>query len=142
MDKCPFKQFQTWFEAVKDCEKGIEVNMMAVSTVGLNGYPNSRYVLLKGLHEGNFVFFTNYDSEKGHEIEKCPKVSLLFIWPSKHWSVRIQGDVEKTSAEESDKYFKSRPLASQAAAACSQQSHVIDEDRSKYVHFNKYRPTK
>ena len=59
-------------------------------------------MLLKSLHQGNFVFFTNYDSEKGREIEKCPKVSLLFICLSKHWSVRIQGDVEKTSVEESD----------------------------------------
>jgi pyridoxamine 5'-phosphate oxidase len=135
MDRCPFKQFETWFEEAKKVEKGVESNMMAITTIGLDGYPNSRYVLLKGVHDGAFVFFTNYQSEKGREIEKCPKGHMLFIWPSKSWSVRIKGDIEKSSPEESDAYFKSRPLASQAAAACSKQSQVMADDKTEWVGY-------
>lgn len=127
------KQFQKWFEIVRDSEKGVEPNMMALSTIGLDGYPNSRYVLMKGVHDGAFVFFTNYHSEKGREIDKFPKVHLLFYWPSKHWAVRIKGDVEKTSEEESETYFKSRPLDYQAAAVCSRQSQEMHEDKKQWV---------
>ena len=107
--------------------------MMALSTVGLDGYPDSRYVLMKEVKDGSFVFFTNYDSQKGQEIEHNSKVALMFYWPSKFWAVRIQGDASKVSAAESDEYFKSRPLSSQAAAIVSNQSHVIPDDKQEFV---------
>ena len=107
--------------------------MMALSTIGLDGYPDSRYLLLKEVKDGQFIFFTNYNSQKGQEISHNNKVSMLFYWPCKYWSIRIQGDAEKISAEESDQYFTSRPLGSQASAIVSNQSHVIPDDKEGFV---------
>lgn len=133
MEANPFHQFEKWFNIAKETEKGVEPNQMNLSTIGLDGYPDSRMVLMKEVKDGSFIFFTNYGSQKGQEIEQNNKVALMFYWPSKYWAVRIQGDATKTSADESDAYFKSRPIASQATAIVSHQSHVIADDKQEFV---------
>lgn len=119
----PFHQFRVWLDEAIDSEVP-EVNAMCLSTIGLNGFPNARIVLLKEMDHG-FVFFTNYESEKGQEIAANPKASLTFFWPELERQVRIMGELEKVSAEESDKYFHSRPMGSQIGAWASPQSKEI-----------------
>lgn len=133
MEVNPFHQFEKWFSIIKESETQLEPNMMVISTIGLDGYPDSRHVLLKEVKHGHFVFFTNYNSEKGHQIAKNNKVSLLFFWPSKVWAVRIQGDAEKLPDDENDAYFKSRPFGNQASSILSHQSEVLHEDKEKFV---------
>jgi pyridoxamine 5'-phosphate oxidase len=118
----PLNQFSKWFqEAVSS---GLdEVNAMLLSTVH-NGFPSARIVLLKDLDYG-FKFFTNYLSQKGKDIEKTPQVALTFFWKELQRQVRIEGITEKTSDEESDEYFASRPRGSQIGAWVSAQSEVI-----------------
>ncbi len=119
----PIEQFRTWIGEAIDSEVP-EVNAMCLSTMGLDGYPNGRIVLLKEVDQG-FVFFTNYASEKGREIASSPKASLTFFWPELERQVRIVGDLAKVSTAESDAYFKSRPVASQIGAWASPQSTII-----------------
>lgn len=119
----PFDFFHQWFqEALKGNES--EANAMILSTLGLDGLPNGRVVLLKELDHG-FVWFTNYESEKGRELEANPKAALTFFWPWLERQVRVRGIVEKVSVEESEAYFKQRPFASQAGAIASSQSEII-----------------
>ncbi|MDG1278694.1 MAG: pyridoxamine 5'-phosphate oxidase [Algoriphagus sp.] len=123
INKNPFEQFHIWLqEAIKS--EALEVNAMTLSTLGLDGFPNGRIVLLKGIDSG-FVFFTNYESQKGKELENSPKASLTFFWPELERQVRVNGFVEKISNEESDEYFFSRPLGSQIGAWASPQSKKI-----------------
>ncbi|MBC6368069.1 pyridoxamine 5'-phosphate oxidase [Algoriphagus sp. AK58] len=119
----PLRQFKTWFEEAVDAE-ALEVNAMCLSTIGLDGFPNARIVLLKELDHG-FVFFTNYESEKGKELQAHPKASITFFWPELERQVRIRGEVTKVSNSESDEYFFSRPLGSQIGAWTSPQSREI-----------------
>lgn len=119
----PLLQFQQWFDEALKAEV-LEVNAMCLSTNGQDGYPNSRIVLLKGLDTG-FVFFTNYNSQKGLELENNPYASLTFFWAELERQVRIKGKIEKISAQESDEYFFSRPIGSQIGAWVSPQSQVI-----------------
>ncbi|GAA0880057.1 pyridoxamine 5'-phosphate oxidase [Algoriphagus jejuensis] len=119
----PIQQFRAWIGEAIDSEVP-EVNAMCLSTLGLDGYPNGRIVLLKEVDHG-FVFFTNYESEKGLEIAKCPKASLTFFWPELERQVRIKGKLEKVNSEESDAYFHSRPIGSQIGAWTSPQSKPI-----------------
>lgn len=119
----PIEQFRLWFEEAVSAEV-LEVNAMTVSTIGLDGFPNARILLLKGLDTG-FLFFTNYQSEKGKELEKNNSASLTFFWPELERQVRIRGIVEKVSEEESDIYFLSRPKGSQLGAWVSPQSQQI-----------------
>ena len=98
---------------------------MTVATAGADGRPAARTVLLKGYDERGFVFFTNYESRKGHELAANPQACLLFFWPELERQVRIDGAVERTSAQESDEYFRSRPLPSRIGAWASPQSQVI-----------------
>lgn len=119
----PLHQFKIWLDEAVDSEVP-EVNAMSLSTIGLSGYPNNRIVLLKELDHG-FVFFTNYNSQKGQEIAANPKSSLTFFWPELERQVRIIGDLEKVSPKESDTYFFSRPYGSQIGAWTSPQSHEI-----------------
>ncbi len=102
-----------------------EPTAMAVSTVSEMGKPSSRMVLLKGMDEGMFVFFTNYRSKKGEQIQINPNVSLLFFWPELERQVRIEGIAQKLPGVDSDKYFDSRPLESRIGAIASPQSQVI-----------------
>lgn len=120
----PFLQFEQWFqEAIRaDID---DVNAMALSTVDLNQCPHSRMVLLKGLENHHFIFFTNYHSHKGQEILHNPRVSLLFYWKELQRQVRIDGIVSKISEEESLHYFQSRPRESQLGAWASLQSEVL-----------------
>jgi pyridoxamine 5'-phosphate oxidase len=121
--KDPFVQFQSWLQEAMQA-KVLEVNAMCLSTLGKDGYPNSRIVLLKELDEG-FVFFSNYESSKGKELESYPKASLTFFWAEIERQVRVVGAVNKLSAEESDAYFLSRPHGSQLGAWASPQSQAI-----------------
>jgi pyridoxamine 5'-phosphate oxidase len=124
VDRDPVRQFQTWFAQALDA-KLPEPNAMTVATVDATGRPAARILLIKGVDERGFVFFTNYESRKGHELAANPHASLLFHWIELERQVRIEGKVQKTSAEESDAYFHSRPLGSRIGAWASEQSAVI-----------------
>lgn len=138
VDKNPFVQFEKWIkEAVGSNEK--EPTAMALSTIGTDGFPQSRIVLLKYFDENGFVFFTNYSSEKGKSIEKNPGVCLHFFWPELERQVRISGFAEKTSREISEKYFRSRPVESQIGAWASEQSIEIPSREYLEQRFREYR---
>ena len=119
----PIILFRKWFDEVYQIDKEEAVSMN-LSTISSDNYPNSRIVLLRGLEDG-FIFYTNYKSQKGREIEKNPKAHINFYWPSLERQVRIKGIINKTSAEVSDKYFLSRPLKSRIGAILSDQSTEI-----------------
>lgn len=120
----PFQQFGTWFD---EAGKGgiLEPNAMALSTVDANGRPSSRIVLLKAFSEDGFVFYTNYHSRKGRDIAADDQVALLFFWDKLERQVRIEGKVEKTTANLSEEYFTSRPYESRLSAVVSEQSEEI-----------------
>lgn len=124
MDADPIRQFQTWFDAARAASP-FEPNAMALATVGADGRPSLRMVLLKGADELGFVFYTNYESRKGRELADTPWAALTFFWPEMERQIRIEGRVEPVSAEESDTYFHSRPVGSQLSASASRQSEVI-----------------
>ena len=122
----PIQQFQTWFYEVEASETVDEANAMSISSIGLDGFPKTRVVLLKKYYEEGFVFYTNYNSEKGRAIAAHPEVCLSFFWPSMERQVIIKGLAEKLPAAVSDNYFDSRPLGSRLGAMVSPQSQVID----------------
>ncbi|MEM5325514.1 pyridoxamine 5'-phosphate oxidase [Paraburkholderia sp. JHI2823] len=124
VDPDPIRQFQTWFAQALDA-KLPEPNAMTVATVDEAGRPAARILLIKGVDERGFVFFTNYESRKGRELAANPHAALLFYWIELERQVRIEGKVELTSAQESDAYFNSRPLGSRIGAWASDQSTVI-----------------
>jgi pyridoxamine 5'-phosphate oxidase len=121
----PFVQFDRWFKEAL-AAKLPEPNTMTVATVGADGRPSARILLIKAVDERGFVFFTNYESRKGHDLAVNPHAALLFYWIELERQVRIEGRIEKTSADESDRYFASRPLGSRIGAWASEQSTVID----------------
>jgi pyridoxamine 5'-phosphate oxidase len=121
----PMLQFTRWFEQAIKAEVN-EPNAMNVATVDANGRPSSRIVLVKQFDERGFTWYTNYDSRKAQELRANPYAALLFFWSELERQVRIEGRVETTSAEESDKYFHSRPLKSRLSAIASQQSAPIE----------------
>jgi pyridoxamine 5'-phosphate oxidase len=124
----PIQQFRQWFEAA--LRAGIpEPNAMHLTTVAQNGRPSGRIVLIKEVDERGFVFYTNYESQKGQELSAHPMASLTFFYPELERQIRIEGRVEKVSADESDTYFNSRPRGSQIGAWVSHQSEVVS-DRS------------
>jgi len=121
----PIEQFTIWWnEAVASTIH--EVNAMTLATATNEGIPSARIVLLKDYDERGFVFFTNYNSSKGNELELNPYAALVFFWKELERQVRIQGSVEKTSSEESDAYFSLRPEGSRISAWGSPQSAVIE----------------
>jgi pyridoxamine 5'-phosphate oxidase len=120
----PFTQFGKWFEEALKAEVN-EPNAMNLATVGADGRPSSRIVLVKHFDERGFVWYTNYDSQKGQQLRAHPFAALLFFWSELERQVRIEGRVEQTPAEESDAYFNSRPLNSRLGAIASQQSAPI-----------------
>lgn len=126
VDPNPLQQFRTWFYEVKDSETIDEVNAMTLTTLGVDGFPKGRVVLLKKYDECGFYFYTNYLSEKGISIAKDEKVSLSFFWPGLERQVIIKGLATKTSKEDSENYFNSRPLGSKLGAIVSNQSDVIE----------------
>ncbi|MDF2454425.1 MAG: pdxH [Cytophagaceae bacterium] len=120
----PLQQFQEWFKAAIDAEVN-EPNAMNLSTVKASGRPSSRIVLLKGVEENGFVFYTNYNSNKGQQLQEHPYAALCFFWPELERQVRIEGKINKVAPEVSDAYFQSRPFASRLGAWASPQSQVI-----------------
>jgi pyridoxamine 5'-phosphate oxidase len=129
VDADPITQFTTWFEEAVSSQL-IDVNAMTLATASGSGEPAARIVLLKGADENGFVFYTNYDSAKGRDLAENPRASLLFFWAELERQVRISGSVTRTTIEESDEYFHSRPVASQIGATISPQSRPL-RDRSE-----------
>lgn len=128
LDADPLRQFERWFaDAAKAPPGAGEPNAMVVSTVGPDGAPSSRTVLLKGFDADGFRFFTNYGSRKGREIEANPRVALTFHWYAQERQVNIQGLARRTSREESERYFHSRPRGSQLGAIVSAQSEPVPD---------------
>jgi pyridoxamine 5'-phosphate oxidase len=125
VDPNPLQQFRTWFHDVTEAGGVDEVNAMTLSTLGTDGYLRNRVVLLKKYDEFGFVFYTNYQSEKGRSIEAYPKVCLSFFWPNLERQVIVKGEAERVPEAESDNYFASRPKGSQLGALVSSQSEVI-----------------
>ena len=121
----PIKQFEAWFTEAQEANVP-ESNAMTLSTATTDGRPSARIVLLKGVYNDGFVFYTNYLSRKGKEIAKSPVAALTFFWPAMERQVRIEGVIEKVSREQSEKYFHSRPKNSQVGAVVSPQSQEID----------------
>ena len=123
----PFVLFQQWFEdAVKTEQLPVEPNAMTLATVDTDGQPHCRVLLLKGLDARGFTFFSNYDSAKGGHLAANPRAAMTFFWPALERQVRIEGQVEKVSVEESDAYYRVRPLGSRLGAWASPQSQPID----------------
>jgi len=128
LDPNPIKQFANWFTTA--IETGIrDVNAMSLATAGQDAKPSVRIVLLKSFDEDGFVFFTNYESEKGKQLEANPYAALGFYWIELDRQIRISGKVDKTSRKESQTYFHSRPVGSQLSAWASRQSAVLDGRR-------------
>jgi pyridoxamine 5'-phosphate oxidase len=121
----PVKQFEKWFNEALQAQV-LEANAMNLATVGESGRPTSRIVLLKGIEEQEFVFYTNYQSLKGRELEKNPACALTFFWPELERQVRIEGIADRVETNKSEKYFQSRPRASQLGAWASPQSAIIE----------------
>jgi pyridoxamine 5'-phosphate oxidase len=132
----PLDQFtQWWNQAIQsDIE---EVNAMALSTINKEGRPESRIVLLKGYSEKGFVFFTNYESNKGDQLQQHAHCSLLFFWKELERQVRINGRAEKISTQESDAYFNSRPEGSKIGAWASPQSQVVESQEWLHENFER-----
>lgn len=120
----PIKQFALWFGEAAAAQIR-DVNAMSLATSTIEGVPSVRIVLLKGMSERGFVFYTNYLSEKGRELDANPRAALNIFWVQLERQIRIDGAVEKTSCEESEEYFHSRPIGSQLGAWASQQSETI-----------------
>lgn len=121
----PINLFHKWFHEVQDFGGVEEVNAMTVSTIGLDGFPKARVVLLKKYDENGFVFYTNYKSEKGKAIEANPNICLSFFWHSMERQVIIKGTAQRTADTVSDNYFASRPEGSKLGALASHQSEVV-----------------
>ena len=126
VDKNPIIQFEKWMKEAISSEVVAEPNAMTLVTSTLDGKPSARVVLLKSFNEEGFVFYTNYDSRKAIELTNNPYASIVFDWHVMERQVRIEGVAKRVSAEESDKYFYSRPKGSQLGAWVSPQSTFID----------------
>ena len=122
--KNPFRQFEQWFQEAGAAQIA-EPNAMTLATAGRDGRPSARTVLLKGCDGRGFVFYTNYESRKGRELDANARATLLFAWVAMERQVTIEGPVTRVAREESEAYFQSRPRASQLAAWASPQSTVV-----------------
>lgn len=123
----PFELFQKWFYEVDKFFTEDETNAMTISTIGLDGFPKNRVVLLKKFTFEGFIFYTNYKSEKGKAIEQNPNVCISFFWHAAERQIIIKGKVEKIAENLSDGYFESRPRGSQLGALVSNQSEVVND---------------
>jgi pyridoxamine 5'-phosphate oxidase len=133
-DPDPFRQFSRWFEQVRGIEQ--DPTAMALATATREGHPSVRTVLLKGMDERGFVFFTNYGSRKAREMAQTGRASLLFVWRAVERQVRINGTVEKVSDAESDAYFATRPLESRWSVYASRQSEHIESREALESRFD------
>lgn len=146
----PIEQFTSWWNQALE-SKIEEVNAMALSTLSQEGLPESRIVLLKGYSAEGFIFFTNYQSSKGTQLQQNAHCSLLFFWKELERQVRISGKAKKISEQESDAYFNSRPEGSKIGAWASPQSSVVESQewltenfekiKNKYIHTAIPRPS-
>jgi len=127
-ERDPIRQFENWFEDARRARLPLP-NAMTLATVGRGGAPAARVVLLKGIERGGFVFYTNYRSRKGLELEARAAACLVFLWSELERQVRVEGTVEKVTAEESDAYYATRPLGARISAWASPQSDRV-ADRS------------
>ena len=121
----PVEQFEFWLNEALKAEVD-EVTAMVLSTATLEGKPSSRVVLLKGIENGNLIFFTNYHSRKGQQLEANPNAAITFFWPELERQVRLEGKISRISEPASDMYFHSRPKASQIGAWASPQSQEVE----------------
>jgi pyridoxamine 5'-phosphate oxidase len=136
----PFEQFSIWFEEARQ-SKIIEANAMSLSTANKQGRVSSRIVLLKDFDSNGFIFYSNYQSQKGKVLQENPFASLLFFWDVLERQIRIEGLIEKIPTAESEKYFTSRPIESQLGAFASMQSSVIkdrEELENKFAGLRKF----
>jgi len=133
----PLKQFDLWFQQALEAQLP-EPNAMTLATVGANGRPSTRVVLIKGYDARGIVWYTNYNSRKGRELAANPYAALQFHWVELERVVRIEGRAEKVSDEESDAYFRSRPLDSRIGAWASPQSEVIPSRAVLVAHAAKF----
>ena len=124
VDNNPITQFKKWFDQAVDAQV-FEPNAMTLATADKAGRPDARIVLLKGVDENGFRFFTNYLSAKGKELKRNPYAALVFFWSDLERQIRIEGTVEKLDKETSEEYFNTRPIASQIGAVASPQSQII-----------------
>ena len=124
-DRDPLRQFERWFEDALRAQLPLP-NAMTLATVGADGAPSARVVLLKGIEGGGFTFYTNYRSRKAHELETRSRACLVFMWSPLERQVRIDGTVERVSPAESDAYFETRPLDSRLSVYASRQSEAIE----------------
>ena len=127
LDKIPFHLFEKWFNDACDDNSIDEPNAMSLSTIGLNGYPRTRVVLLKEFGDDGYIFYTNYNSRKGESIKVNSRVSLSFFWPSLERQIIITGNAIKISDQKSEKYFNERPKGSKIGAIISPQSQIIPD---------------
>jgi pyridoxamine 5'-phosphate oxidase len=121
----PIKQFELWFQEAMKAEV-LEANAMTLATVDSNNKPSARIVLLKGVENSKFIFFTNYQSDKGKELDHNPACALTFFWPELERQIRVEGTASRVDAIRSEMYFQSRPRGSQIGAWASPQSSIID----------------
>ncbi|MCB0524088.1 MAG: pyridoxamine 5'-phosphate oxidase [Lewinellaceae bacterium] len=121
----PIEQFAKWFQEAMDSQI-LEPNAFTLATANKEGKPSARTLLLKGFDKEGFVFFTNYESRKAEDLLQNPKAAMLFTWLDLQRQIRIEGDIEKVSQEESEEYFQSRPRGSQIGAWSSPQSQSIE----------------
>ncbi len=121
----PLRLFSEWFAEAAKAEPA-DPSAMTLATIGEDGFPNARIVLLKGVDDRGFVFYTNTESRKGQELAATPKAALVFLWKSLKRQVRVRGPVERVTAEEADAYFATRPKLAQIGAWASQQSRPLE----------------
>ncbi len=126
IEKDPIAQFEKWFHEALEAEV-MEANAMTLSTITETGRPTARIVLLKGVEQNKFLFYTNYQSQKGKELENNPACALTFFWPELERQVRIEGISERLAPSISEAYFQSRPRSSQVGAWASPQSSIIKD---------------
>ena len=120
----PFDQFELWFQKAVDAKIDLP-DAMTLATASKDGIPSARIILLRGFDERGLVFFTDYQSQKGQELEENPRAALVFYWRELDRQIRVSGSVNTVSRRESEKYFRSRPVGSQLAALASNQGEII-----------------
>jgi len=133
-DADPFAQFARWFEQVRELE--IDATAVALATATPEGHPSVRNVLLKGVDDRGFIFYTNYQSRKARELGATGRAGLLFTWLTLERQVRVEGEVEKVSTAESDAYWASRHVESRWSVYASKQSEVVDSRETLEMRFN------